>query len=68
MIEELGSTRGNLSMHETELAVALITTVTKKRYTKPVLQKLDVANGTKSGSPNQSFDGGSFFDFFGPNS
>ena len=55
-------------MHETELAVALITTVTKKRYTKPVLQKLDVANGTKSGSPNQSFDGGSFFDFFGPNS
>lgn len=40
----------------------------RREYTKPKLQKLDVTKGTRSGSPNQSFDGASIFDFLGPRS
>lgn len=39
----------------------------KKQYETPRLQaKGDIRGLTQSGSPNQSFDGGSIWDFLGP--
>lgn len=39
----------------------------KKTYEAPKLSSLgDIRSLTQSGSPNQSLDGGSIFDFLGP--
>lgn len=40
----------------------------KKPYESPKLSTLgDIRSLTRSGTPNQSYDGGSLFDFVGPN-
>ena len=39
----------------------------KKQYESPKLSAVgDIRTLTKSGSPNEAYDGGSIFDFFGP--
>lgn len=39
----------------------------KKQYETPKLVSLgDIRSLTQSGSPNQSYDGGSWYDFLGP--
>jgi hypothetical protein len=39
----------------------------KKTYSTPVLtERGDIRKITASGSPNEAFDAGSIFDFFGP--